>query len=133
MEPRIRLELQIEDNLYVQVNKDQLKQILMNILLNSIESMKEKLLTTDGILTLSITAGSEANCIMIQIRDEGTGMSPEQLDRCTEIFFTTKRAGTGLGLALSKQYIEENGGHFHIESQQGVYTSIKLLFARCKI
>ena len=62
----------------------------------------------------------------LSITDEGKGMTPEVLTRCRELFFTTKRKGNGIGLALCSQTVEKSGGEFLIESEVGKGTSITM-------
>lgn len=62
----------------------------------------------------------------LTVRDDGAGMSPETLARCTELFFTTKRAGSGIGLALCRKVAEEGGGSLEIRSTLGAGTSVTL-------
>ena len=64
--------------------------------------------------------------IDVKISDDGVGMSPEELAHCTEPFYTTKPAGTGIGLAISKQYIEEIGGTITISSEKNRYTCVEI-------
>ena len=81
-------------------------------------------------LLLKIVAHSNKSSAIITFTDQGMGMDENKLKRCTEPFFTTKGKGTGLGLALSKQYIEENGGTLLINSKEFDYTRIQLTFRR---
>ncbi len=122
----------IEDGHKIIGNHDQIKQVLINIIMNGIESMQEKLCncTEELALSLTITLSSENDDSVIIIRDEGMGMAPEAIKRCMDPFFTTKRTGTGLGLTLSEQYTRENNGHLRIESQVGSYTEIQIRFRR---
>lgn len=62
----------------------------------------------------------------LAVSDDGAGMSPSVLARCTELFFTTKRAGSGIGLALCRKVAEEAGGHLEIRSAQGTGTTVTL-------
>ena len=55
-------------------------------------------------------------------------MSESAVQKCTEPFFTTKKTGTGMGLALAKQFVQENAGQFEIESTPGAYTAIRMIF-----
>lgn len=66
----------------------------------------------------------------LRIRDEGIGMTEAELQACRDPFFTTKEAGTGLGLTLCEQYIKENSGAMEMDSVKGQYTQITLLFER---
>ena len=81
-------------------------------------------------LTLSVTLSAQAENSVILIRDEGMGMSHNAIERCMDPFFTTKKAGTGLGLTLSRQYTQDNNGRLEIESQPGIYTQIRITFRR---
>ena len=59
---------------------------------------------------------------VLGVRDNGTGIDPQNLRRIFDPFFTTKRQGTGLGLAISRQIIEETGGELSVASELGVGT-----------
>ena len=83
-----------------------------------------------GHLTLRVSTAAEGDRVLITISDEGCGMNEKELRRCTDPFFTTKTKGTGLGLAVSKSYIEENGGILFIDSREREYTRITLEFPR---
>ena len=56
------------------------------------------------------------------------GMSEEDILQCTDPFFTTKKSGVGMGLALTKQYVKENNGQLEIESVLGEYTRMRMIF-----
>lgn len=124
----------IADNLTIKINKDQIKQVLINIFMNGIESMEKKIKSLADIgkdkLTMAISALAEDEYVFISITDEGMGMNEKELKSCTDPFFTTKAAGTGLGLALSKVFIKENKGELHIESLEKEYTRIVIRFRR---
>ena len=126
----IVIEESIEDGHRIVGNRDQIKQILINIVINGMESMDEKLATLpDGsVLTLSISLRSGAGGSIVAVRDEGMGMSPEAIEQCMNPFFTTKRTGTGLGLTLSKQFAKDNDGELTISSRLGAYTEIQIEF-----
>ena len=112
-------------------NRDQIKQVLINIILNGMESMREKLADApERQLKLTIMLTGENGVSRITIRDEGMGMTQQAIERCMDAFFTTKRAGTGLGLTLSKQYVQENNGQLTISSQPGEFTEICITFRR---
>lgn len=114
---------------YIQVNRDQIKQALLNLLINSIESVEEKLAREpEGRLSILVTVSKANGVVRIGVRDEGMGMSEESIQNCIEPFYTTKRTGTGMGLSLAKQFVAENGGQFHIDSQMNVYTEVSMLF-----
>jgi len=131
---QIELETDIDDHLCITVNSNQIRQVIINIILNSLESMEKRLtLHPDSIskpLIMKISAYAHRSSAVITITDQGMGMDGTKLKKCTEPFFTTKEKGTGLGLALSKQYVEENGGTLVINSKELDYTSIQLIFRR---
>ena len=129
---RIHIVSQIEDGQWIMGNRDQIKQILINIVINGKESMDEKLaaLPEDAQLELRISLKKSEKGSLVAIRDEGTGMSAEAIEQCMNPFFTTKRTGTGLGLTLSKQFAQDNNGELTISSEVGSYTEIRIEFGR---
>lgn len=131
---QVEISCEIEDGHIIYGIQDQIKQILINIIINGLESMKEKLVVSspEGTLSLRISLQDKDNCSCISIRDEGMGMSQEAIERCMDPFFTTKRTGTGLGLTLCKQYARENNGRLRITSEVGQYTEIQITFRREK-
>ena len=129
----IVMEEEIQDGLSIFADRNQLKQVLINIMLNGLQSMQHRLeedASLTGVLTMRIRAFEDPDYTYLQIADEGTGMSPEIIKKATEPFFTTKAKGTGMGLALTKQYVQENGGELLISSEVGSFTKITLRFRR---
>jgi len=101
----------------VQGDEAQLQQVVMNLLLNALESMG-----FDGALTISTELAKEdhnAPWLKISVQDTGGGISAENLDRVFEPFFTTKKNGTGLGLAISRHVTWEHRGKIEAQSQVG--------------
>ena len=129
---QIQIQTDIEKNHSVFGSRDQIKQVIINIVLNGIESMREKLDRQRDIspLTLRISLVGEGRNSVIRIYDEGMGMTEREIERCMDPFFTTKKTGTGLGLTLSKQYVQENNGRLQITSQVGKYRDIRIVFRR---
>ncbi|MHB0896246.1 MAG: transporter substrate-binding domain-containing protein [Spirochaetales bacterium] len=116
----------------IMADRDQVNQVLINIMLNGIASMERKLQADQENvhLSMNVVASIHEDYVLLNIRDEGEGMSPQVLQYCTELFYTSKSSGTGLGLALSKQLIQENNGVLHIESVETVGTQMTLQFRR---
>lgn len=128
---RIMLSIDIEKELNIEADKNQLKQVLLNIILNGFEAMKNKISGNHEIkekLNMHIKAWKSGRSTFIQIIDEGIGMTEYEIKKSIEPFFTTKAGGTGLGLYISKQYMEKNGGTILIESEKSKYTKITLRF-----
>ena len=126
---KIVLNKNIEPNTYIWVDSSQIKQVLINVILNGFESMMA-VKTGSEPLYIDIKAWKDEKNVYIQIIDDGEGMTREEIKKCTEPFFTTKSSGTGLGMYVSKQYVEQNEGELMIESEKNVYTKITLKFRR---
>jgi PAS domain S-box-containing protein len=95
-----------EDLPKVMADRVQLQQVLMNLMLNGIDAMKE----TTGGGELSIKSEACDAQLMISVSDTGAGLPPEQADQIFKAFFTTKDKGTGMGLPISRSIIESHGG-----------------------
>lgn len=108
-------------DLLITGNRDRLCQALLNLGKNAIQAMP------DG-GTLQITAGVTGKEAIIQIRDDGHGISQNEMSRIFEPFFTTKARGTGLGLALCRKIAEEHGGEIAVQSvvEKGTTVSISI-------
>ena len=131
---RIRFSLTLDDSLYIRGQRDLLRQALTNLLINSIWAVNEKRergVPPDWNGTISGYTYEQGEWVDLAISDNGVGMSPEIVARCTDPFFTTKVAGTGLGLALVKQCVENSGGTMEIQSEEQVSTTIIIRFPRC--
>ncbi len=83
----------------------QLQQVLMNLMLNGIEAMKE----TGGVLTVSSQLDRDGR-VLISVSDTGVGLPTEKADQIFNAFFTTKPQGSGMGLAISRSIVESHGG-----------------------
>ena len=91
----------------VMADRVHLQQVLMNLMINSIEAMKD----VDGPRELSITAQStEEAQLLVSVTDTGVGLPPQQAEHIFNAFFTTKLHGTGMGLRISRSIIESHGG-----------------------
>jgi PAS domain S-box-containing protein len=85
----------------------QLQQVLMNLIVNSIDAMKE----VDGIRELAIRSQQDDDGqLIVSVCDTGVGLPPQQADQIFNAFFTTKPHGTGMGLRISRSIIESHGG-----------------------
>jgi len=90
----------------------QLQQVLINLITNSIDAMRT---IADRPRELLIRSGKNPDGVLIQVRDSGTGLDPEQADRIFAPFFTTKPQGIGMGLSISRSIIESHGGRLWAE------------------
>jgi signal transduction histidine kinase len=98
----------------VSLIRDQIKQVILNLCINAIESMPQ-----GGKLTISTTYFSEMEEVHIKVRDTGPGITPDVQNRIFEPFFTTKEGGTGLGLAVSYEIAQNHGGNITAKNNQG--------------
>ena len=96
----------------LQLDRDQMKQALYNVIKNSLEAMRRH-----G--TLRIRTEVDDTHVIIRFVDTGGGMSAENLSRVFEPYFTTKPSGTGLGLLIVRRIVREHGGELSIESSEG--------------
>jgi signal transduction histidine kinase len=87
----------------IQCDPEQLKQVLLNLMLNAIQSSP-----TGGVVQLR--ARREASRLILEVTDEGRGIPPELRERIFEPFFTTRENGTGLGLAVAAKIAEQHEG-----------------------
>jgi two-component system cell cycle sensor histidine kinase/response regulator CckA len=130
-----RVEISIQNgprSLAISCDPAQLQQVLTNLVVNARDAM-----TGGGAITI-ITADSSnreqfsfgripADKVMLAVRDNGSGMLPKIRDSIFEPLFTTKRSGTGLGLAVAKQVVERHGGTIHVDTAPGEGTTFFLL------
>lgn len=112
------------------LDRQQIKQVLLNLLLNAMDAIGEK----SGTLrvrtaTLQKAGGEVWN--QIEIEDTGLGISPEDLDHIFDPFFTTKHTstlneGTGLGLTIAHQIVQEHQGEIQVQSRKGIGTTFRI-------
>ncbi len=101
---------EITPDVFVNGDSDKLHQIILNLLLNSLEAI-------EGEGKISIWLGIvDDNKVLLKIRDTGAGIPGEMIDRIFDPFFTTKSSGTGLGLAIVKSIIDQHGGKIECSS-----------------
>ncbi len=101
-----------------------LEQVLINLIQNAWQSLRN---SEERIFVLT-TADSQIGMVVVEVRDEGCGMSPEVLARIKDPFFTTRRdkGGTGLGIPVSNGIVEEMGGSLKFESTEGKGTVARI-------
>ncbi len=102
----------------VEVDADQLKRVLLNVINNALEAMAE----TGG--ELRLRTAREGDGVAIRVDDDGPGV--EDVERIFEPHYTTKVKGLGLGLAIARQIVEEHGGTIRAESVPGSGTSVSI-------
>lgn len=103
------------------LDRDQIKQVLLNMCQNSIEAIPGK-----GVLKIKAGLWPEGKEIFIEITDDGCGMSPESRERIGVPFYTTKEGGTGLGLSISYSIISAHQGRVEVTSKEGEGTTFRV-------
>jgi len=119
--PRIHFMVKGEQAKYpVFLDKIKIKQVLTNLILNSLEAIGEK----NGRITLALMPADER--LVLGITDDGLGMDAEEIGQVFNIEYSTKDTGSGLGLFIVKRIIELHGGAIHLHSQRGKGTTVTL-------
>jgi signal transduction histidine kinase len=100
----------------MKADRVQLQQVLMNLMLNGIEAMKD--MGSGGELTIKSQQDDNPQ-LLISVSDTGMGLEPEQAEQIFNAFFSTKPQGTGMGLAISRSIIESHGGRLWASPNPG--------------
>jgi signal transduction histidine kinase len=115
---RVRIERRVPPDLpALEADRDRLKQVLLNLILNALDAMPD-----GGTLTVEGTAAGGA--LTLAVADTGPGIAPDVLSRLFEPYVTTKAKGLGLGLAIARRVVEDHGGRIEAESLAGQGTRI---------
>lgn len=126
-DPRIAFVLELEDNLpRIEVDRGQIKQVLLNIIVNGIQAI-----TGTGEIHVRTLAKS-AKEVSLSIADNGCGIPENIRERIFDPFFSTKPTGTGLGMAIARRIVDSHQGTIEIDSSEGSGTTVTLLFPALK-
>jgi PAS domain S-box-containing protein len=96
----------------ITVDPDKLEQVLINLLQNAVDASP-----VGGIIDLTVEEGEDT--VSIKIADSGQGVDAVNLDKIFEVFFTTKKQGTGLGLHISRKIVDAHGGSLSVSNNPG--------------
>ena len=118
--PDLDVNLRMESEIQIQADPRQLRQVFWNLLNNSVQAMP------DG-GTIDIVVEKRAREVEVQVLDQGVGIPVDRLDRIFDPFYSTKKDGTGLGLALVHRIIEEHEGRIHVVSSPGEGTRFSVI------
>jgi signal transduction histidine kinase len=108
----------------VVLDQEQIKQVLLNILLNAVDATPED--GTISVTTKPVKRNGSIDYVQIEISDTGKGIANEDLDKVFTPFYTTKHEGSGLGLAISYQIIQEHQGTIEVESTKDKGTTFRI-------
>jgi signal transduction histidine kinase len=94
---------------FIQADRVQLQQVILNLIINAVESMRG---ASEGTRELLISTGRDAlsGGVLVSLRDSGPGLDPASLERLFDAFYTTKSSGLGMGLSICHSIIEAHGG-----------------------
>ena len=106
--------------LVARIDSDLVKQALLNVVLNGVQAMPQ-----GG--TLSLSSQAHDSSAKLEIRDQGGGIDPEIRDKIFNLYFTTKKAGSGIGLAVSYRVLQLHNGTLEFESEAGKGTTFRFI------
>jgi len=114
-EARIRLEVMADPGAILHADAQQMEQVLINLLRNAQDALAGR---DNGCIELRGSRDASGR-VLIQVTDNGPGIAPSMQDKIFVPFFTTRTEGTGIGLALSRQIVQLNGGKISVECHPG--------------
>ncbi len=124
MSQSVTIMTNISDDCWIHAIPQKLSQCLINLLKNAIESMPN-----GGVVWVSCAPTSDG-CIQIIIKDQGIGMTKQELDKLGTPFYSLKESGTGLGMMISLQIIRSFQGKVRVSSEKEVGTEMNILLPR---
>jgi signal transduction histidine kinase len=127
---KIELTREFHGNPTIKVDKHQILQVLVNILSNAADALPErgKIRVATGVSQRNLGGDGDRNqtYAVIEVSDNGPGISPSVRGRLFDPFFTTKKEGTGLGLSISQKIVRDHGGAITVSSVEGKGTSFQV-------
>lgn len=117
----------LDTNAIIWADKALCLRVFNNLIKNAIQAIPS---TEEGLIKINLS--EESDSFLVEIRDSGVGISDEQASKIFVPYFTTKSTGTGLGLAMSKQIIDNMNGQIHFKSTIGKGTSFFVSFPKYK-
>lgn len=127
----VKLHVEPADSLWLRADKEQVKQVLINLAQNAADSVQ-----TNGGVTLRATSGAARlsngmeQVVVLEVADDGVGIPAEVEARLFDPFFSTKKGGTGLGLSIAARIVEKHGGRIQYQSQRNRGTTFSVVLPR---
>lgn len=115
----VTIQNEIPADLAVRVDGQKVRQVLLNVLLNAVQSL-------DGGGSVALTAQTEGAWAVIAVSDTGCGIDAAELDKVFMPFYTTREKGTGLGLAVAAKTVESHGGSMQVTSRPGEGSTFRI-------
>ncbi|HXL15873.1 MAG TPA: ATP-binding protein [Methylomirabilota bacterium] len=123
-----------EEEVCVHVDSEQMRQVLMNLVLNALEAVEAEGKVEVRIATRrdrpGAGSGSTGSWVCVEVQDNGIGIAAPEVELIFEPFYSTKRGGTGLGLAIANRIVERHGGALEVESRLGAGTTMRVWVPR---
>ncbi len=122
----VRVEVDVDADLTMDVDERRVRQALINVILNAVQVSPR-----DGVVRVSARAAGRS--VVLEVADDGPGIPPERLSDVTRPFFTTRADGSGLGLSVVDAVVRAHGGRLRIHSEPGRGTRVHMEFPRANI
>ena len=109
----------------IKADPEQLKEVLVNVIVNACEAMRD-----GGQIVVSeaeLQTTSVGRAALIRLKDNGPGIPKTIKEKVFQPFFTTKEEGTGLGLSIAERIINEHGGRIHLETEEDIGTTVEIV------
>ncbi len=103
------------------LDSGRLRQALLNLVINARQALEDR-----GAGTISLITRRDGDWAVVEVVDDGPGMTEETLERCFEVYYSTKGSGSGLGMATVRRIIEAHGGTLDVQSAPGNGTQVTL-------
>jgi two-component system nitrogen regulation sensor histidine kinase NtrY len=113
------------EDLTLTADKNMIEQVVINLLKNAIQAFDEQ--TTNRVIELKASLNEKSRPV-ISVKDNGTGIDPEAMEKIFIPFFTTKKTGSGIGLSLSRQIMRQHQGTLTVKSTVGKGTEFFMRF-----
>lgn len=123
---RVEFISRVDPSLRLRADKEQMRLLLLNLLLNAVEAVPEG--SRVEVASRSETEGEEKGWITLKVLDNGPGIPVENLERVFDAYFTSKESGVGLGLALVRRIAEEHGGNARVSNRPEGGASFEVRF-----
>ena len=111
------VQMQLADGLpFIEGDRVEMQQVLLNLVINALEAMSS---VSDGVRELLISTGTtDANHVLVSVRDSGPGFAPQTVEQVFTPFYTTKPTGLGMGLSICHSIIDAHGGRLWASANQ---------------
>ena len=117
-----QLVLRLDENMKkAQFDEEQIRRLLINVVKNAVEAI-----TDDGLI--EIETHVKEKVLYVSVKDDGVGISEENIDRIFDTYYTTKENGAGLGLMIVYTIVREHGGRIEVKSRPGEGTEFNIIF-----